>query len=114
MSLLLRSSFPKNVFELMGKDENSATYSLGWTLERSPCFASLFVSEIAGTQVDYSEVRISLQKSGDDRGFTDIELRCGDELHAIIEAKQGLIYQRNHNCCAIAPGWISHQQVYRD
>lgn len=89
MSLVLRSSFPKNVFELMGKDENSATYSLGWTLERSPCFASLLVSEIAGTQVDYSEVRISLQKSGDDRGFTDIELRCGDELHAIIEAKQG-------------------------
>jgi hypothetical protein len=89
MSLVLRNSFLKNVFELMGKDENSATYALGWALERSPCFATLFVSEIAGAKMPFNEVRISLQKSGDDRGFTDIELRCGDDFHAIIEAKQG-------------------------
>lgn len=89
MSLSIRSAFPRNVFELMGKNENSATYALGWALERSPCFAARLVKEIAGRSVDVSDLRIALQKTGDDRGFTDVELRCDKTLHAIIEAKQG-------------------------
>ena len=89
MSLSIRSVFPRNVFELMGKDENSATYALGWALERSPSFARLLVEAIAGRPIDVSDLRIALQKRGDDRGFTDIELRCDKALHAIVEAKQG-------------------------
>lgn len=89
MSLSIRSAFPRNVFALMGKDENSATYALGWALERSPRFASLLAKEIAGREVEISDLRISLQKSGQDGGFTDVELRCDRALHAIIEAKQG-------------------------
>jgi len=89
MVLAIRSNFPRNVFELMGRDENSATYALGWALERSPCLASAFASRIAGSPVDSSEIRISLQTHGEDRGFTDMEIRCGSELHAIVEAKQG-------------------------
>ncbi len=89
MSLSIRSAFPKNVFELMGKDENSATYALGWALERSPRFAALLVEAIAWRPIDVSDLRIALQKSGDDRGFTDIDLRCDKALHAIVEAKQG-------------------------
>lgn len=73
----------------MGKDENSATYALGWVLERSPHFASMLASEIAGRPVDVSNLRIALQKSGNDRGYTDVELRCSNLLHAIIEAKRG-------------------------
>lgn len=73
----------------MGKDENSATYALGWALERSPRFASLLAREIAGRPIDVFGLRITLQKSGDDRGYTDVELRCDKALHAIVEAKQG-------------------------
>jgi hypothetical protein len=89
MTLAIRSSFPKNVFELMGKDENSATYALGWTLERSPCLAAIFAERLAGQLIDASGVRVALQTHGHDRGFTDMEIRCGGELHAIVEAKQG-------------------------
>jgi hypothetical protein len=89
MSLTIRSTFPGNVFELMGKDENSATYALVWAIERSPTFAALLVEAIARRPIDISDIRIALQKNGDDRGFTDIELRCDKALHAIVEAKQG-------------------------
>ena len=86
---MLRSMFPRNVFELMGKDENSASYALGWALDRCPSFAALFAEEIFNISIDVSDIRISLQKSGTDRGFTDLELRCERLFHAIIEAKQG-------------------------
>ena len=89
MTLAIRASFPKNVFELMGKDENSATYALGWTLERSPALASILAERLAGKPIDATDMRVALQTHGEDRGFTDMELRCGDELHAILEAKQG-------------------------
>lgn len=89
MTLAIRSSFPKTVFELMGKDENSATYALGWTLERSPCLAAILAERLAGQAIDASDIRVALQTHGHDRGFTDMEIRCGGELHAILEAKQG-------------------------
>ena len=75
----------------MGKDENSATYALGWALERSPRFAELLVEAIAGRAIDVTNLRIALQKSGEDRGFTDVELHCDKVLHAIVEAKQGFV-----------------------
>jgi hypothetical protein len=89
MTLAIRASFPKNVFELMGKDENSATYALGWALERSPVLASLVAQKLAGKVVNAAKMRVALQHHGEDRGFTDMELRCADELHAVLEAKQG-------------------------
>ena len=89
MTLVIRSSYPKNVFELMGNGENSATYALGWTLERSPCLAAIFVERLAGQVTDASELRVALQTHGHDRGYTDMEIRSGGELHAILEAKQG-------------------------
>jgi hypothetical protein len=89
MMLAIRASFPKNVFELMGKDENSATYALGWGLKRSPALACILTEKLAGKVIDAAEMRVELQTHGEDRGFTDMELRCIDELHAILEAKQG-------------------------
>lgn len=56
MTLAIRASFPKNVFELMGKDENSATYALGWTLERSPCLASILAERLAGKPIDARDI----------------------------------------------------------
>ena len=89
MRLAIRQSFPKNVFELMGKDENSATYALGWAIEHSPKLAAILAERLAGKTIDASEMRVELQTHGEDRGFTDMEIRCGKELHAILEAKQG-------------------------
>lgn len=88
MSLAIRSVFPKSVFELMGKNENSATYALGWALERCPELAALLAARIASRPVPSNEIRIELQASGEDRGFTDVEIRCGSDLHAILEAKR--------------------------
>jgi site-specific DNA recombinase len=31
MSLVIRGEYPSNVFQLLGNDENSATYALSWT-----------------------------------------------------------------------------------
>ncbi|MBK0115440.1 MULTISPECIES: hypothetical protein [unclassified Delftia] len=89
MTLAIRASFPKNVFELLGKNENSATYALGWALERSPALISILAEKFAAKTIDAADMRIELQAHSKDRGFTDMELRCGDELHAILEAKQG-------------------------
>ena len=89
MSLLIRSLNPNNVFELMGKDENSATFSIGWVLDRSPWFARMLISEITDKQLKFNDLKIYLQKAGSDKGFTDIELVCDDHLHTIIEAKIG-------------------------
>lgn len=94
MTLAIGASFPKNVFELMGKDENSATYALGWALERSPALASILAEKLAAKAIEAAEMRVELQTHGEDRGFTDMDLRCGDELHAILEAKQGFSLPR--------------------
>ena len=89
MSLVIRGEYPSSVFELMGKDENSATYALGWTLERCPLFLRLFISHIAGQPIKEAEGHLVLQKAGEDRGFTDLEIHYGRYVHCIVEAKQG-------------------------
>lgn len=89
MSLVIRGKYPSNVFQLLGNDENSATYALGWTLDRCPIFLNNFVSKIVGRQLKPYDGHIVLQKSGSDRGYTDLEIHYGKELHCIVEAKQG-------------------------
>lgn len=41
-----------------------------------------------------ADMRVELQTHNEDRGFSDMELRCGDELHAVLEAKQGFCGRR--------------------
>lgn len=89
MSLTVRSAFPQSVFALMGSTENSATYALGWALDRSPALARLLVESLVKRKAKPALLQVSLQGGGDDGGFTDIEIRWGSLLHAIIEAKQG-------------------------
>lgn len=89
MTLVARGTFPISVFKLLGRDENSATFALGWTLEASPQFAKLLVNKIAGRKLPATGRYFRLQQSGEDKGFTDLEIRFGDELHAIVEAKIG-------------------------
>lgn len=89
MALIVRGAFPTSVFRLLGKDENSATFALGWALETSPRFAQLFAERIAGKKLIATDRYFRLQRSAEDKGFTDLELRFGDELHVIVEAKVG-------------------------
>ena len=93
MNLFIYGKPRTNVFQLLGFDENSATYALGWTLSQCPVFLNAFVSHIAGEHLESFDGRIDLQKkSGSDNGFTDLEICYGSELHCIIEAKKGWVF----------------------
>jgi hypothetical protein len=58
-------------------------------LEASPQFGTLFAERIAGRRLPTTDRYFRIQHTGADKGFTDPEIRFGDELHAIIEAKVG-------------------------
>ena len=48
MTLRLFGSEPTSVFALARKDENSATFALGWVIERCPTFLKLLVTDVVG------------------------------------------------------------------
>ena len=79
---------PTNVFRLCGSNENSASFALGWTLERCPQFRNLVVEEIFGQGFLTEDVAVTLQAHGRDGGYTDIELQAGRSFHAVLEAKR--------------------------
>lgn len=92
MTLRLFKSECRNVFALAGVTENSATFALGWTIEKSPTFARLFVDDLGGPSLSPEEtIVVDLQRDDKDGGFTDVEIACGDRLRLIIEAKRGWI-----------------------
>ena len=73
---------PKSVFGFLGQEENSATFSVGWALSKSPSFLAAFVRKLAdGLCLDHENVAIELQRQEVDGGFTDIELRCKGACH---------------------------------
>ena len=90
MKAFLHGRQLSSVFEVAGRDENSATAALGWTLSRSHRLVDAFLSDVLGVAVRTSEPRFDMQRHGDDGGFTDIEIRDGIFCHVIVEAKAGL------------------------
>jgi hypothetical protein len=88
MSLTLRGTEPLNVFQLYGFDENSASFAIGWVLERSPAYRKLVIAAIFGRSLPADEVSIALQRHDGDGGYTDIEIQSGHRFHAILEAKR--------------------------
>jgi len=88
MTLSLRGTKPTNVFRLCGNNENSASFALGWALERSAAYRSLVTRAMFGKDFDISEVEIAMQEHGEDGGYTDIEMKSGRQFQAIIEAKR--------------------------
>lgn len=89
MVLTINSVQTSSVFRLNGADENSATRALGWALERSLAFRRLFMEGVLGRDVACDDAAISLQKHGDDGGYTDLQIERGNVFHAILEAKLG-------------------------
>lgn len=87
--LVVRGSIPSNIFALLGQDENSATYALGWTLAKCPALLSAFVCQTIGGPIsNEQQVSVELQRSHDEGGFTDIEIIAPGQLHLIVEAKR--------------------------
>ena len=90
MVLRLFGAEPTSVYGIRGTDENSATFALGWVLDRSPAFAAALVNDLLGIcGIEHENLVIELQRHGADRGFTDIEIICRNKYHIIIEAKRG-------------------------
>ena len=78
------------VFGLYGYDENSATYAFGWVLSKSPNLLQAFITSSIGEDpsIDLKNVTIDLQKHGQDKGFTDLEIKQEGVFHIIVEAKK--------------------------
>jgi hypothetical protein len=79
----------RTVFDLLGDKENDLTYSFGWALANAPFLMAGFLGDLLGEHAG-APVAISLQVSGSDRGFTDIELEA-EHAHLIVEAKRGWV-----------------------
>ena len=88
MALTIRGVRPSNVFRLYGPDENSASFALGWVLEQSPEYRKIVIEAVFGERLGVDKVVISLQRHGEDGGYTDLEIQAGHQFHAILEAKR--------------------------
>jgi len=88
--IYLHSRPVESVFELLGRKENSITFSVGWALSQSPAFLIRLLNHaIPGiTPSDLSGIKITLQEYGNDGGYTDIEIQ-GKDFSIIVEAKRG-------------------------
>ncbi|QHP69550.1 hypothetical protein EI171_21015 [Bradyrhizobium sp. LCT2] len=88
MALSIHGNPTTNIFRLMGADENSATFALGWALEKCEGFRKSVLSAWVGSPFEGRDTTISLQKHGEDGGYTDIEIYSERHFHLIIEAKR--------------------------
>ena len=88
MTLTIRNETPTNIFQLNGSDEDSATYAIGWVLEKSPRFRDAVIEAVFGERLEIDNAVISLQQHGADGGYTDIEVQAGRRFHVIFEAKR--------------------------
>jgi hypothetical protein len=77
------------VFDLLGRGENDLTYALGWGLATAPELTRVLLADFYGRDVG-EPTAISLQQSGGDRGYTDIEL-LAEHAHVVVEAKRGWV-----------------------
>jgi hypothetical protein len=88
---LLRYGRPvPTIFDLLGSKEDDMTYSLGYVVSRSPCFADELLRHVAGVSIPrHDEGVVKLQTVVTEHGRTDVEIRVGDDFFGIFEAKRG-------------------------
>ena len=79
----------ESVFGLNGTDENSATFALGWLLDKSAPLFTIFLNDTINLTDTTQDRIIELQRFREDAGFTDIEIICPKICHLIVEAKCG-------------------------
>lgn len=88
-SLKLHGRQTDNFFELLGRNENAMTYSLGWALSQSDELCQMLANKL-GLEGGFSRaMHISLQDHFSGKGFTDIEMVDPNQFHIVIEAKRG-------------------------
>lgn len=85
--LILHGREVGTVFDLLGRDENAVTASLGWALTRSGTFLRRFLKAALPGQPAGIPQAVHLQKHAQDGGYTDIEITT-DKAHVIVEAKR--------------------------
>lgn len=88
MALNLFGKEVESVFALNGDDEDSVTYALGWSLSQSPALLATLGEDLFGKPIEFDDACVDLQQSGQDRGFTDVEILSTSVPHVIIEAKR--------------------------
>lgn len=76
-----------SVFDLLGRGEVDLTAALGWTLSMSSALRRALWGEL-NLEGDSDQVEVALE-AADDQGRTDLELRLGDQVLVIVEAKKG-------------------------
>jgi hypothetical protein len=89
---LLRYQKPvATIFDLLGTKEDDMTYSLGYVVSRSPHFAAALLKVIVGRDLQaHQEGVVRLQTiAKEEKGRTDIEIKVGEEVFVVIEAKRG-------------------------
>src|SRR5688572_26421611 len=90
MTLTVHGNQVDGIFRLVGADENSATYAVGWALDRCPRFCDAFLKKTVGQARPRGTDQLTfLQRRDRDLGYTDIELRFGDVMHVVVEAIAG-------------------------
>lgn len=87
--LYLRNKKINSIFELLGKQENDISFSVGWALAESRSFLQCFLERILSKKVDIGNVVVRLQQYESGSGITDIEIEAPGKLFLIIEAKRG-------------------------
>jgi len=79
------------LFDLLGESENDMSAALGYALAHAPAFLRRVVADLVP---DWSgslkDAVVALQTARPDEGITDLELRLGEDLFAIFEAKRGV------------------------
>lgn len=88
-NLTLHGKQLESMFDLLGRDENDMTGSLGWTLANSHVFAAALLREIGLPAANARDAEVRLQQYETGRGFTDIEIELPRKFCVIIEAKRG-------------------------
>jgi len=85
--LTLHGRAVETVFDLLGTRENDITFSLGWILANCPRLVASLQRDGLGVP-PAPATSIGLQEWGEDRGYTDVEIR-GPASQLILEAKRG-------------------------
>lgn len=81
----------RNIFELLGDDEDSISLSIAWALSRAPAFLKNVITRVANPNSDTQDIQIHIHRYEKSHGITDIEILAQDAIHIIIEAKKGWV-----------------------
>ena len=87
--LYLHGRRVETVFDLVGRDENAITKSLGWCLSQVPSFLDRLGCALGTPELSARDAIVLSQEYKARSGITDLEIRAPGYAAWIIEAKRG-------------------------